>query len=175
MNAENIIKIVLGIVLLLYGFRFKKITLALLGFAICYQFVMTYGAGLISNMTVLYIVAIIAGLFGASFCITVEKIAVSVVGFLVGFYAVYSIGTTIPYIIGGVLLGLVLAFLARKFLKLIIIVLTSYMGAVLIAPLLLSFLKTMDTNVLYALLTVVGIVYQLYDNQYFALSGDRRG
>ena len=62
-----------------------------------------------------------------------------------------------------------------KFLKLIIIVLTSYMGAVLIAPLLLSFLKTMNTNVLYALLTVVGIVYQLYDNQYFALSGDRRG
>lgn len=175
MTLENIIKIVLGIVLLLYGFKFKKITLALLWFAICYQLVMQYGPNFVNSTTVLYIVAIVLGLIGASFSITLEKIAISIVAFVIGFYSIFNISPTLPYIIGGIVLGLILAFLARKFLKLIIIVITSYMGAVLMAPLILSFIKAMNGNVLLILLTVVGIVYQLYDNQYFALNGDRRG
>ncbi len=175
MTAENIIKIVLGIVLLLYGFKFKKITLSLLWFAICYQLVMQYGPNIISNNTLLLVIAIGLGFIGAAFSITLEKIAISIVAFLIGFYAVYNIGTSIFHIIGGIVLGLILAFLARKFLKIIIIIITSYMGAVLMEPLIISFLKTMNSNTLILLATVVGIVYQLYDNQYFALNGDRRG
>lgn len=175
MTAENIIKIILGIVLLLYGFKFKKITLALLWFAICYQLVMQYGPNFISNNILLLVIAIGLGFLGAAFSITLEKIAISIVAFLIGFYAVYNVGTSIFFIIGGIVLGLILAFLARKFLKIIIIIITSYMGAVLIAPLILSFLTAMNSNTLILLATVVGIVYQLYDNQYFALNGDRRG
>ena len=35
--------------------------------------------------------------------------------------AIYNVGTSIFYIIGGIVLGLILAFLARKFLKIIIL------------------------------------------------------
>ena len=175
MTAENIIKIVLGIVLLLYGFKFKKITLALLWFAICYQLVTQYGPNFISDNTLLLVLAIGLGFVGAAFSITLEKIAISIVAFLIGFYAIYNVGTSIFYIIGGIVLGLILAFLARKFLKIIIIIITSYMGAVLISPLIISYLTAMNSNTLIILATVVGIVYQLYDNQYFALNGDRRG
>lgn len=175
MTAENIIKIVFGIVLLLYGFKFKKITLALLWFAICYQLVMQFGPSFITNYTLLLVLAIGLGFIGAAFSITLEKVAISIVAFLIGFYAIYNIGTSIYHIIGGIVLGLVLAFLIRRFLKIIIIIITSYMGAVLISPLIISYLKAMDTNILILLATVVGIVYQLYDNQYFALNGDRRG
>ncbi len=158
-----IVKLLMGIVVCFAGYRLREILLPLIWFIICYGLASRYTGYLITDPKVLLVINILIGLIGAFFGYTLEKITINILGFYAGFSVFTSIfgNTSLLGIVGGVILGLIFALLARRLFKLIIILSTSWVGASMITPLIYNFVKMpFEQLYLIIILFVLGALVQ---------------
>jgi hypothetical protein len=158
----NIITIILGLIILLFGMRLFWLFVGVVGFVVAANLAAQYLVG--QNEWVIIAAGLVAGLIGAVLAVIFQRIAVAVAGFLAGAYiATYllaSLGVEmgnfewVVWIIGGAIGGTLVFALFDWAL----IVLSSLVGASLVAP---AF--TLDAPIqtlLFLVLAVVGIVFQ---------------
>ena len=166
MNTELIImivKLLLGIVICFAGYRLREALLPFIWFVICYGLAARYTGYLITDPKVVLVINILIGLIGAFFSYNLENITINILGVYAGFSLFTSIfgNTSIIGIIGGIIVGLIFALLARKLLKLIVILSTSWVGASMITPLISKYV-TLPFKPLYliVILFVLGALIQ---------------
>lgn len=158
----NIITIILGLIILLFGMRLFWLFVGVVGFLVAANLAAQYLAG--QNEWVIIAAGLVAGLIGAVLAVLFQRIAVAVAGFLAGAYIatflLASLGVDmgnfewVVWIIGGAIGGTLVFALFDWAL----IVLSSLVGASLVAP---AF--TVDASIqtlLFLALAVVGIVFQ---------------
>jgi hypothetical protein len=163
-----IAELILGLCLCFAGYKFKNTILWVVWFAVGYLLVKQFGPSLISDYKILFLAEILGGLILAVFSFDLTVITEYLLGFFTGFILVTSFtGYTLLGIILGIVVGLILAMVSYKFTKYIIILATSYIGATLVAPFILTIFKalTIKLPVLTMILFVVGAVVQLLTNR----------
>ena len=166
MNTDLIImivKLLMGIVVCFAGYRLREALLPLIWFIICYGLASRYTGYLITDPKVLLVINILIGLIGAFLGYSLEKITINILGVYAGFSLFTSIfgNTSIVGIVGGMILGLVFALLARKLFKLIIILSTAWVGGSMIAPLICNYVTLPFQQIyLIVILFVLGALVQ---------------
>ena len=163
-----IAEFILGLCLCFAGYKFKNYIMWLVWFAVGYLLVKQFGPSLISDYKILFLAEILGGLILAVFSFDLTVITEYLLAFFAGFTLVTSfMGYTVLGIILGVVVGLLLAAVAYKFTKYIIILATSYIGATLIAPFILAIFTalTIKLPVLTIILFVIGVIVQLLTNR----------
>ena len=171
MNTELIImivKLLMGIVVCFAGYRLREFLLPLIWFIICYGLASRYTGYLITDPKVLLVINILIGLIGAFFGYTLEKITINILGFYAGFSIFTNIfgNTSLIGIVGGAILGLVFALLARKLFKFMIILSTAWVGASMITPLVYNYV-----NIPFQQLYLIIILFVLGALAQFVTSG----
>ena len=158
-----IIKLLMGIVVCFAGYRLREMLLPLIWFIICYGLASRYTGYLISDPKVIIVINVLLGLIGAFFGYSLEKITINVLGFYAGFSVFTNIfgSTTLAGIVGGIILGLVFALLARKLYKIIIVLSTAWVGGSMIVPLIYNFVKVPFAQIyLIVILFILGALVQ---------------
>lgn len=155
------ITILLGIVVLLAGRRLFWLTVAIVGFVTGLALALSLFD--IQPMWLVWLVALIAGVLGALLAIFLQKVAVSIAGFLMGGYLLVWLAQNLVnlnqldwlvYIIGGVI-G---AILAVAVFELALIGLTSLFGAAIITQVIN--LEPAANIILFVVLLIIGIAAQ---------------
>lgn len=169
---ENILilifKLIFGVVLCFAGLRLRKAVLPLFWFVILYNLASPYTPLLIADEKIVLLLNILAGLIGAFFSYSLEGLTVYLLGFYAGFNLFTSIfGTTSMLgLIGGVILGIILAIVGAKLYKLIIVVSTAWIGAGLITPIIYHFASIPLQQIFFTIiLFVLGVIIQLSTNK----------
>lgn len=133
----EIINLVLGIILLTLGKKLYWLFVAIVGFVIGLVFVGTYIQ--LEPQWLVYVVAFGMGVIGAILAVFVQKIAIAVVGFIVGGYGAYYLASTyltvpndttnlVAFIVGGIV-GLILV---ASLFNWALYILSSWAGSTLI-------------------------------------------
>jgi MFS family permease len=133
----EIINLVLGIILLTLGKKLYWLFVAIVGFVIGLVFVGTYIQ--LEPQWLVYVVAFGIGVIGAILAVFVQKIAIAVVGFIVGGYGAYYLASTyltvpndttnlVAFIVGGIV-GLILV---ASLFNWALYILSSWAGSTLI-------------------------------------------
>jgi hypothetical protein len=158
----NIVTIILGIIVLLFGRRLFWLFVGVVGFLFGMNLAAQYMAG--QNEWIIIAAGLVAGLIGAVLAVIFQRIAVAIAGFLAGAYLatflLASLGVDmgafewVIWIIGGAIGGTLVFALFDWAL----IVLSSLVGASMVAPALA--LDPPFHTLLFLLLAVVGIVFQ---------------
>jgi hypothetical protein len=162
-----VLKILIGIVLLLWGRKVFWLFVAGIGFVVAMDLVTRLFAGPQAEATTLIalVAGLVAGVIGALLAIFLQRVAVGVVGFLAGGYIVLSfleiIGagemaalSWVLAFVGGII-GLVLALVLLEWA---LIVLSSLSGAGLIAQ--SAGLNRSLAMLMFVIALIVGIVVQ---------------
>jgi len=161
------VKILIGIVLLLWGRKVFWLFVAGIGFVVAMDLVTRLFAGpQAETMTLIALVAgLVAGVIGALLAIFLQRVAVGVAGFLAGGYIVLSfleiVGagemTALSWVLAfvGGIIGLVLALVLLEWA---LIVLSSLSGAGLIAQ--SAGLNRSLAVLLFVVALIIGIVVQ---------------
>jgi hypothetical protein len=158
----NIVTIILGFIVLLFGMRLFWLFVGVVGFVVGMNLAAQFMAG--QNEWVIIAAGLVAGLIGAVLAVIFQRIAVAIAGFLAGAYLATFLLTSLGvdmgafewviWIIGGAIGGTLVFALFDWAL----IVLSSLVGASLVAP---AFtVETPLQTVLFLVLAVVGIVFQ---------------
>ncbi len=158
-----IVKLLMGIVVCFAGYRLRQMLLPLIWFIICYGLASRYTGYLITDPKVLLVINILIGLIGAFFGYSLEKITINILGLYAGFSVFTSIfgNTSVIGIVGGMILGLIFALLARRLFKLIIILSTAWVGAGMITPLIVNYVTLPFEQIyLVVILFVLGALVQ---------------
>jgi hypothetical protein len=158
----NILNILVGLILLLFGRRMFWFFIGVLGFLWGMNLATQYLAG--ETTWVVIVVGLIAGVLGAVLAVLFQRIAVAIAGFLAGSYlAISLLGTLgvdlaqfswIVSIIGGII-GAVLVFILFDWA---LILLSSLVGASLVTPELTG--DPTGQAVIFIALAVVGFIVQ---------------
>jgi hypothetical protein len=158
----NVLNILAGILLLLLGRRLFWLFVAVIGFLTGMNLAAQYLAD--QSQWVIIVVGLVAGLIGAALAVLFQRAAVAIAGFLAGSYlATYLLATLgidmggfsgLVSIIGGII-GAVLVFVLFDWA---LILLSSLVGASLVAPALTA--DPTGQMVLFVVLVIVGIVVQ---------------
>lgn len=158
----DILYVVIGILLLLLGRRLFWLFVGVVGFITGMNLATQYLAG--ESTWIILVAGLVAGLIGAVLAVLFQRIAVALAGFLAGSYlATYLLATLgvdmgqfawIVSIIGGII-GAVLVFVLFDWA---LILLSSLVGASLVAPALTP--EPQAQTVLFVVLAVIGVVVQ---------------
>ena len=163
-----IIKLIIGVILCFAGLRLRKAVLPLFWFVILYNLAATYTSLLTADWKIILLLNILAGLIGAFFSYNLEALTVYVLGFYAGFNLFTSIfgTTTVLGIVGGVILGIILAIIGFKLYKLIIILSTAWIGAGLITPIVYHLTTVPLAQIIFTVIVfVLGVIVQLSTNK----------
>jgi hypothetical protein len=158
----EILNILAGALLLLFGRRLFWLFVGVIGFIAGMNLAAQYLVG--ANQWVILVVGLVAGLIGAVLAVLFQRIAVALAGFYAGSYlAIYLLGVLgvdtaqFPWVISilGGILGAVLVFVLFDWA---LIVLSSLVGASLIAPALVS--GSQGQMIVFVVMVIIGIVVQ---------------
>ena len=166
--AILILKLILGIILCFAGLRLRKAVLPLFWFVILYNLASTYTSLLVADPKIILLLNILAGLIGAFFSYSLEALTVYVLGFYAGFNLFTSIfgTTTLLGIVGGIILGIIIAIIGYKLYKLVIIISTAWIGAGLITPIVYHLATIPLAQILFTVIVfVLGVIVQLSTNK----------
>ncbi len=160
-----IVEVIIGLILLFAGYKFKSKLMAVIWFVVGYLLVKTLLPVFITGIDpkILFLITVLGGLIFAFFSFELTSISEYIIGFIAGFTIVTSfLGTGLLGIIVGVIAGLILAGIAYKFAKYIIILATAYVGAYLVAPVVPQIITNLgiETSVIALVLFVVGAIVQ---------------
>jgi len=164
---KPILNIVLGILLLVTGKKLYWLFVAVVGFviglALATQYIQLNPPGLV------YVFAIGAGIIGAILAVLAQKLAIALVGFIVGGYGAYYLANTLlgikaestnwmAFIIGGIV-GLLLV---ASMFNWALYILSSWAGATLVTRTVTEGVKLDSTlgMVMFFLLFILGMVIQ---------------
>ena len=157
------IECIIGLVICFGGYRFKGKVLAIIWFIVGYLLFKQFAPMFITDEKVLFLVTILGGLIFAFFSYSLTAISEYIFGFYAGFTLVTSfLGLTVVGVIAGIIVGLILAGIAYKFARYIIIIATAYLGATLAAPIIPAFVNSLGigTNILTVILFALGAIVQ---------------
>jgi hypothetical protein len=160
-----IAEVILGIILLFGGYKFRKYIMWIAWFCVGYMLVKLVGPRIIHDVKILFLAEVLGGLILAVFSFDLTIISEYLLGLFAGFTLVTSFtGLTVLGVILGIVVGVIFAILAVRYSKLIIILATAYLGAHLIAPALpVVFTKlTIQPNVIAIILFVIGALVQFF-------------
>lgn len=160
-----ITEVILGIILLFGGYKFRKYVMWIAWFCVGYMLVKVVGPNIIHDVKMLFLAEVLGGLILAVFSFDLTVISEYLLGLFAGFTLVTSFtGLTVLGVILGIVVGIIFAILAVRYSKYIIILATAYLGAHLIAPALpVVFTKlTLSVNVLTIILFVIGALVQFF-------------
>ena len=170
--CELLIMAGLGLAVMLFGYRVKKVAFFIIWFLIGYN-LMLFLMPLINNVlpviaeSPLYqiLLPIAGGLLLALLGFSIEKVCVAgICFFLVMMITVQYFGTDIPTLAVGAIIGVVAGAAATAMLKPAIIIATSLAGAYALTVALLNIFPVLDAQVLYfpliAAFAVLGAIFQ---------------
>ena len=163
-----ILKLILGLILCFAGLRLRKAILPLFWFVILFNLASTYTSLLVLDEKIILLLNILAGLIGAFFSYNLEALTVYVLGFYAGFNLFTTIfgTTTLLGIVGGIVLGIIIAIIGYKLFKLVIIISTSWIGAGLITPIIYHLVSIPLASIVFtAIVFVLGVIVQLSTNK----------
>jgi hypothetical protein len=157
------ITVVLGIVVLLFGRTLYWAFIAIAGFLVGMALADQWLAD--KELWIRILAAVAAGVVGAVLGIFIQRLAFAIGGFFAGWYLAFAIATqmhapgdTNIWMIAGGILGAIVAALVMDWA---IIVLSSLVGAAaILSPPFVAKLGDQWYPVLFALLAVIGIVFQ---------------
>lgn len=180
-TTRIIITVALGILLLVFGYRIKKITFFILWFLIGHYIMTTYLMGLLNSWVpqiagdALWqnLLPIAGGLLLALFGLTIEKLCVA--GIVLGVTMMITtqyFGTDTQTLLIGLVVGVILAGIAVAMMKPAIIVVTSAAGAYLLTIALITYVTAINLHQFYFPiligLTVVGSLIQFSNSKHIA-------
>jgi len=161
--AVQIISVLLGIVVLVIGRRLFWLTVGAIGFIIGLGLALDFFA----NQTglALLIIGLIAGGIGAMLAILLQKIAVSIIGFIMGGYSIswivlemlelnFDQWEWLLFIVGGIIGAILVAYL----FELALIILSSLIGATMILQ--VTNFNPLITAGLFFVLFIIGLAAQ---------------
>ena len=163
----NLINIVIGIIFLIVGQRLFWLFIASLGFLFGFEFAATFFAGQAHWKT--FLISVICGLLGLVGALFLQELAIIVTGFIAGGYIFLSLWQLLGWRINEwwwllfVVSGITVSILLAIFFNPVLIVLTSFIGALLIIQA-LPFTPGMKI-LLFVILFAAGIFAQ--SNHYF--------
>ncbi|MBR3329148.1 hypothetical protein IKG29_01280 [Candidatus Saccharibacteria bacterium] len=170
--CELLIMAGLGLAVMLFGYRVKKVAFFIIWFLIGYN-LMLFLMPLINNVlpviaeSPLYqiLLPIAGGLLLALLGFSIEKVCVAgICFFLVMMITVQYFGTDIPTLAVGAIIGVVAGAAATAMMKPAIIIATSLAGAYALTVALLNIFPVLDAQVLYfpliAAFAVLGAIFQ---------------
>lgn len=162
----------LGLALMLFGYRIKKIAFFIIWFLIGYNLMM-FLMPMLNNMvpeiagSELYqiLLPIAGGLLLALLGFSIEKVCVAgICFFLVMMITVQYFGTEIPTLAIGAIIGVVAGAAANMMMKPAIIIATALAGAYALTVALLNIFPVLDSGILYFPLigafTLLGSIFQ---------------
>ena len=170
---ELIFAIIIGHLLLLAGYRIKKITFFIAWFIIGYYIMETYLLGIINNAVpqiandAIYqnLLPLAGGVLMGCLGFTLEKLCVA--GITLGVTMMITtkyFGTDVTTLLVGLVIGVILAGVATALMKPAYIVATSAMGAYLLTIALIGLVTAIDLNPYYFLILIalaaIGIITQ---------------
>lgn len=169
---ETVIALLLGFVVLLFGYRIKKIAFFIIWFLLGY-FLVSYFMPSINQMvpqiadSSLYqaLVPVGGGVLVAFLGFSVEKFCVGGIGFVLTMLAtIQYFGTEMAILAVGGIVGIIVAGLAVVLMKPAIIVLTSCAGAYTMAHALFTLMPDIDQQIYYwpilVGLVLIGSIFQ---------------
>ncbi|MGC1323277.1 MAG: DUF4203 domain-containing protein [Candidatus Udaeobacter sp.] len=161
-SSVTIVGVVIGIAILFFGRRLFWLSVAAVGFAVGVQI-----APLLVNEAsslLALVIALVLGVFGALLALFVQKVAITVLGFLAGgklataiaasFFMHYAQHSTIIFVIGGIIGAILLLAVFGWAL----IVVSSFIGAYLIQSAIV--LPPTGSTLVFIGLAIVGIFVQ---------------
>lgn len=170
-NLEALVTLLIGLAICLYGFKLKKVAVALIWFAFGYYIanyiIGTFGIVLTEEYA--FAVPIIAGCILGLIGLTLVKVGIYLAAGLISYMFITNLGMfdqTICIILG-IVVGAIIVFLASKFLKPVIIICTSIGGASLVtkaAKVLVLGLNANIFTIVFIILAIIGIATQFDRN-----------
>ncbi|MBP5656355.1 DUF4203 domain-containing protein [Candidatus Saccharibacteria bacterium] len=162
----DIVALIIGAFLLLFGYRVKKIAITIIWFIVGYWLVSLFVDKIVADQLWQFILCCVGGLVLGMFGMTIEKFAVFVtVGATFGMSVIQNFGPatdwTLPAI--AVAVGVVTGVIAVWLIKPMIILATSIEGARLVIISILSLLgwaKPEYYLVIFLAVAAVGIIFQ---------------
>jgi hypothetical protein len=162
-QLTDVVFVVIGILLLIFGRRLYWLALAGLGFAIAVHLSREYL--LFQSTQQQVIVGVVLGLVGGLLAVVAQQLAVRVAGFILGGWGTFFVARTlwpdadlmIPILLaaGGAILGVLFA---AKLFDVALVLVTSCVGAVLISQHL--YLDPAIQTIVWLILTLFGIALQ---------------
>lgn len=158
----NVVNIVLGFMLLLLGRNLIWLLVGILGFLVGFDLATDFLSG--QAQLVIFAIAVIAGLIGASLAVFLQRLAAGVAGFLAGVYLAMTGAASLGLDLGDIrwlvfiAVGVVAAILGMALFDWALIVLSALVGAALIVQNLN--LAQSFTPLLFIILAVIGIAVQ---------------
>jgi len=156
--------LLVGIVLIVLGRKLYWFSVGALGFVAGMYFVPRFIQ--VQDQWVTLVIALFAGLLMAILAYVLQRLAISIVGFLVGGYLMLvfldwlKIDTGNYYWIALILGGIIGAIFASILFDWTLIILSSIVGSVLVVQNLPFDLQTMIIGVIFIVLTLVGVAIQ---------------
>jgi len=165
----SLINIILGILFLIAGYKIFWLFLASLGFLFGFEYASAFFFGLPAWKTLLISAAF--GLVGLLLALFLQGLAIVVAGLIAGSYIIFSLWNLFGWGLGQwwwilfILSGITVSILLVIFFNPVLIVLTSFIGAILIIQ---AFPLSRIMNIaLFIVFSIVGIFVQ--GSQYFSL------
>ena len=162
----EIIALIVGLILLFFGYRLKKIAITIIWFIIGYWLVSQFADKIIADRMWQFILCCAGGLILGMFGMTIEKLAVFVsVGFAFFLSAMNAFGPATNLVLPAICaaIGVVAGVIAVWCIKPMVIIATSIQGAQLVlanALLLLGIVQPQWYLIAYVALIIVGGLFQ---------------
>ena len=166
---QTIIAIILGAILLLFGYKVKRIAIAIIGFVIGWSIAAQFAPSLIADSFWQFIIKLTCGAILGVTAITIEHLAIfAIVGLACGsaFYHTFAIADPIAHIGISVAVGVVTGAISVWAVKPMFIIASSIKGAQLISASAISLFNIPPDPwalVLLVALASAGIIFQWKD------------
>ena len=165
---QNIIILVLGVLLLLFGYRLKRIAMIIIGFVVGWGIAAQFAPNIVADPFWQFVIKLALGALLAIMATTIERLAVfAIVALAVGsaFYNAAPITDAMAHVSISVAVGVVAGVISVWFIKPAFIVASGLKGAQMLSTLLASLfsIPTPWPLVILIALAVVGIGFQWKD------------
>ncbi len=165
---QNVIVLVLGVLLLLFGYRLKRIAMVVIGFVVGWSIASHFAPSMVADPFWQFIIKLAAGALLGVMATTIERLAMfGVVALAIGssFYNAFAIQDPMAHIGITIAVGTIAGVISVWFIKPMFIIASGIKGAQM-----LSSLATLVFNlvapwplIILVALAAVGIVFQWHD------------
>lgn len=135
---QNVIVLILGVILLLFGYRLKRITMAAIGFVVGWSIATNFAPQMVGDSFWQFIIKLAAGALLGVMATTIERLAIfAVVALAFGssFYDAFAIQDPMAHISIAVAVGVIAGVISVWFIKPMFIIASGLKGAQLLSTL----------------------------------------
>lgn len=135
---QNVIVLILGVILLLFGYRLKRITMAAIGFVVGWSIAANFAPQMVGDPFWQFIIKLAAGALLGVMATTIERLAIfAVVALAFGssFYDAFAIQDPMAHISIAVAVGVIAGVISVWFIKPMFIIASGLKGAQLLSTL----------------------------------------